>query len=83
MGISRYGDTASSLEGLSCVEGETRLFDKKAFPAEGPSCGLVSILVVDLDVARPESAGHRCTVAVIHSGAWERAGPVDRVIQLR
>lgn len=84
VGVSRYYDVATSRGGgLPCVEGEISVFDKKAFPAEGPSCGLVNVLVVDYDVNRPESAGYRCTVAVIHSAAWERAGPVERVIQLR
>ncbi|KAJ3524033.1 hypothetical protein NM208_g12212 [Fusarium decemcellulare] len=80
--ISRYGDAYRRRNGPSRVEGPIPLFDEEAFPAVGTGSGLVNILAVDWDMGLPDGIGERCTVAVIHSKAWEAAGPKEEEICL-
>ncbi|KAI0382754.1 heterokaryon incompatibility protein-domain-containing protein [Hypomontagnella monticulosa] len=81
VGISTYGDVYHRREGPSRVEGEIRLFDGEAFPEVGPGSGLVNVLVVD-EGEEEEGIGYRCTVAVIHVGAWNAARPKEERLQL-
>lgn len=80
--ISRYGDAYRRREGPSLVEGPISLFDDEVFPVVGPGSGLVNILVVDLDMGLPDGIGERCTVAVIHSMAWEATKPQEKEVRL-
>ncbi|KAF5005593.1 hypothetical protein FDECE_8000 [Fusarium decemcellulare] len=80
--ISRYGDAYRRRKGPSRAEGPIPLFDEEAFPAVGTGSGLVNILAVDWDMGLPDGIGERCTVAVIHSKAWEAAGPKEKEICL-
>ncbi|KAF4458951.1 heterokaryon incompatibility (HET) domain-containing [Fusarium albosuccineum] len=80
--ISRYGDAYRRRKGPSRVEGPIPLFDEETFPAVGAGSGLVNILAVDWDMGLPDGIGERCTVAVIHSKAWEAAGPKEKEICL-
>lgn len=80
--ISKYGDANRPRDGPYLVEGPISIFDDEVFPAAGPGSGLVNVLVVDLDMGLPDGIGERCTVAVIHSAAWEAASPQEKEVRL-
>lgn len=80
--ISRYGDAYRPRKGPSLVEGPISIFDDEVFPSVGTGSGLVNVLVVDFDMGLPDGIGERCTVAVIHSAAWEAANPQVKEVRL-
>ncbi|CAO2655398.1 Nn.00g104620.m01.CDS01 [Neocucurbitaria sp. VM-36] len=80
--ISRYGDAYRPRDGPFLVEGPISIFDDEVFPAVGPGSGLVNVLVVDLDMGLPDGIGERCTVAVVHSKAWEAANPREKEVRI-
>ncbi|KAM5361880.1 hypothetical protein ACJZ2D_012825 [Fusarium nematophilum] len=80
--ISAYGDAYQPRRGPYRVEGGIRMFDEREFPGVGAGSGLVNVLVVDWDVGLPDGVGERCTVAVIHSRAWEDALPKEKEVRL-
>ncbi|KAH8590650.1 hypothetical protein B0O99DRAFT_691431 [Bisporella sp. PMI_857] len=80
--ISRYGPAYRPRDGPYLVEGPISIFDKDEFPSVGPESGLINILAVDLDMGLPDGIGERCTVAVIHSAAWEAAKPLEKVVRM-
>lgn len=82
VGISSYAECYRPREGPSRVEGPIRLFDNETFPEIGPGSGLINVLIVDENVGYPDSIADRCTVAVIHSAAWQAAKPVEREVRI-
>ncbi|WYZ34025.1 hypothetical protein EsH8_I_000301 [Colletotrichum jinshuiense] len=82
VGILAYGVCYRPREGPFRVEGRIKMFDNEVFDAVGENSGLVNILVVDENMGYQDGTGHRCTVAVIHVEAWERADPVKRQVRL-
>ncbi|OAQ69830.1 heterokaryon incompatibility protein (HET) domain-containing protein [Pochonia chlamydosporia 170] len=80
--ISRYGPMHCHRDGPSLVEGPISMFDKDEYPEFGSGSGLVNILAVDLDMGLPDGIGERCTVAVIHSAAWEAASPQEKEVRM-
>ncbi|KAH8879446.1 HET-domain-containing protein [Thozetella sp. PMI_491] len=82
LGISAYGDAYRRRRGPMRVEGDIPMYDEHAFPAMGPGSGLVHVLVVDMDMGYQEAIGNRCTVAVIHSKAWQAASPQEKRVAI-
>lgn len=80
--ISRYGPMYRPRDGPYLVEGPISMFDNDVYPDVGSGSGLVNILAVDLDMGLPDGIGERCTVAVIHSAAWEAAKPQQKEVRL-
>lgn len=80
--VSTYGDAYDERRGPYLVEGPISMFDNQTFPATGLGSSLVNVLAVDFDMGLPEGIGERCSIAVIHSVAWEAANPREREIQL-
>lgn len=80
--ISEYGDVYHPRKGPSRVEGEIRLFHDEVFPSVGSGSGIVNILAVDFNIEKPENAGYRCTVAIVHKRAWDAVEPQLKAIRI-
>lgn len=80
VGISQHEDTSTARKGPGRAEGEIKIFDHSVYPSVGKGSGLVNALVVDLDMGH--EYGERITVARVHVQAWEKAGPVVKMVRL-
>jgi hypothetical protein len=80
IGISRYLVKLEPRRGFGCVGGAIPMFDGKIFKYNEDQGGLVNVLVVDDRDATKFGASCRCTVALIHPQAWQRAGPRQQVV---
>ncbi|WYZ42277.1 hypothetical protein EsH8_V_001172 [Colletotrichum jinshuiense] len=82
VGISAHGECNRPRQGLGRPGGAIALWDSDRFPSIGPQSGWVNVMVVDEDAGHQDMVSSRYTVAIIYKMAWDKAKPVQRVIQI-